>query len=70
VSEGAKKWVDSVWRERATGRLWRTVGFVTDPSVIIEPVDGLPGLKGARQTHVLGSRNLAEQFEELRPVKS
>lgn len=48
-----------LWRK--DGRIYRTLGIITDPAVIIEDV-----VSGDRETHVIHSRNFAE-YERLRP---
>lgn len=51
--------LQDVWRKG--DRLYRTIGLITDPAVVIEDV-----LNGEHQTHVVESRLFAE-FERLRP---
>jgi hypothetical protein len=55
----------AIWQDR-DGHLWRTVGVITEPAVVIVGIDG--DTEGARETHVLGSPLMRERFTELRPV--
>lgn len=48
-----------LWRK--DGRIYRTLGLISDPAVIIEDV-----MSGERETHVISSLNFAE-YERLRP---
>jgi len=45
--------LDDLWRK--DGRVYETIGFITDPAVVIRDV-----LSGETETHVVHSRNFAE----------
>lgn len=64
----------TVWRDE-DGSLWRTVGVITDPAVVIERVSDDPLREAATyrlagtETHVLHAPGFRERFTELRPVE-
>jgi hypothetical protein len=68
MADNLENYLSSYWVDKSGG-VWKTVGVIESPAVVLEKLTHSAfASRPLRETHVIGSPNLADNFTELRPV--